>query len=194
MPFVKYGGLWRYFFYAIIKKLSLMEKLKFGLFSIIVLALVGLLLYWSIATIQSGTESKTSQEIKTLEKENENLKKEIKNLAEELNVAQSELAKLAPDVKKEPEITVYKYQSLKDELQKLISDNVFLKEKSRGPKVGTVQTFLNIYNNTSNKADNEYGADTKKRVATFQKDSGLNADGEAGKNTFNKMIEWLKEQ
>jgi len=92
---------------------------------------------------------------------------------------------------------VYKYQDLINEFQKLISDNVFLKQKSSGPRVGTVQKFLNIYNNTSNKVDNDYGVGTTKTVTAFQKDqkdSGLNANSEAGTNTFNQMIDWLKKQ
>ena len=45
-----------------------MEKLKFILFSIVVLALIGLLGYWSMNTIQSGTEYVKDQKIKQLEK------------------------------------------------------------------------------------------------------------------------------
>ncbi|MBU0999326.1 peptidoglycan-binding protein [Patescibacteria group bacterium] len=69
-----------------------------------------------------------------------------------------------------------------------------MKLKSRGTRVGTVQNFLNIYNNTSDKVDNDYGTSTQKAVTAFQKDQGLNADGEAGSGTFNKMISWLKKQ
>ncbi|HYD90300.1 MAG TPA: peptidoglycan-binding domain-containing protein, partial [Flavobacterium sp.] len=81
-----------------------------------------------------------------------------------------------------------------NELQKLIDDNIFMKEKSSGTRVGTVQTFLNLYNNTSKRVDNDYGAGTKADVIKFQKAVGLTADGEAGPNTYRKMIEWLKKQ
>ena len=57
-----------------------------------------------------------------------------------------------------------------------------------------MQNFLNIYNNTSNKIDNDYGANLKKTVTDFQKSEGVTADGEAGASTFNKMIDWLKKQ
>jgi peptidoglycan hydrolase-like protein with peptidoglycan-binding domain len=67
-----------------------------------------------------------------------------------------------------------------------------MKEKSQGTRVGTIQTFLNIYNNTSKKIDNDYGASTKADIIKFQKNEGLTADGGAGPSTFRKMIDWLK--
>lgn len=79
-------------------------------------------------------------------------------------------------------------------LQKLITDNVLMKEGSRGTRVGTVQEFLNLYNKTSGGIDNDYGAGTKTKVAAFQKAVGLTADGQAGPATYQKMIDWLKKQ
>lgn len=184
-----------------------MDKLKFALFSIVVLVLVGLIGYWSIATIQSGNEFATSQKIGQLQKENENLTKQVADLLDKLNVFQSQSAdsvSATQDSTLEPasvvstptsaQTTAYKNQKLINELQKLINDNVFMKLKSSGTRVGTVQNFLNIYNNTSNKVDNDYGVNTQKAVAAFQKDQGLNADGQVGPSTFNQMIIWLKKQ
>ena len=172
-----------------------MEKLKFGLFSVIVLTLVVFLGYWSFSTLQSGTEYVADKKIKELKKENEDLKTELKNLADERNLAfQPKPEEPTINLKEDSKPIVYKYQGLINELQKLVNDNIFLKQKSRGSKVGAVQKFFNIYNSTSNRVDNDYGADTVKAVAVFQKDSELNANGEAGPDTFNKMIDWLKEQ
>lgn len=84
------------------------------------------------------------------------------------------------------------YSSLISSLEKLISDNVLMKEGSRGTRVGTVQEFLNAYNGTSDKVDNDYGPGTKTKVANFQKAVGLTADGQAGPNTYQKMIDWLE--
>ncbi|KKS11760.1 MAG: Peptidoglycan binding domain-containing protein [Parcubacteria group bacterium GW2011_GWB1_41_5] len=161
-----------------------MEKLKFALFAIVVLGLLGLLGYWAITTLQSGTESKMSEQ-------------KTKN---DLSALQAKLPASAPietSAPKKPELVTYKYQSLIGELQKLIDNRVVLKLKSRGANVGTVQRFLNIYNNTSARpvrVDNDYGAGTVKLVTTFQKAEGLTANGEAGPETFNKMIDWLKKQ
>jgi len=174
-----------------------MDKLKFAMFSIIALALTGLVVYWSIATIQSGTEHNTSQKIEQLENENEELKKEVASLESELRVFTIKPEEPAPNVIEElkpVEPTVYKNQALINELQKLVTENVFMKLKSSGTRVGTVQKFLNLYNKTSNKIDNDFGASTQTAVKAFQKDQGLSADGEAGPTTFNKMIDWLKKQ
>lgn len=172
-----------------------MEKLKFGLFSVIVLALMVFLGYWSFGTLQSGTEYAADKEIKKLKKENEDLKTELEKLANERSIVlQPELEEPVLGEKKDPEPAVYKHRELINELQKLVDGNITLKQKSRGSRVGTMQKFLNIYNNTSNRVDNDYGANTVKAVTVFQKNFELNANGEADIETFNKMIDWLKEQ
>ncbi|OGI64066.1 hypothetical protein A3H53_04115 [Candidatus Nomurabacteria bacterium RIFCSPLOWO2_02_FULL_40_10] len=171
-----------------------MEKLKFALFAIVTLGLLGIFGYWAVTTIQSGTEHAKEQKIETLEKENAELKKDLEKLTSEFGTAQAKIKELTPEVKKEPEVVVYKHQSLIDELQKLIDGKTLLKQKSSGPKVGTVQKFLNIYNDTTKKVDNSYGIGTAKVVSDFQKDVGLNPNGESGSSTFVKMIEWLKKQ
>jgi len=185
-----------------------MEKLKFILFSIVILALVGIIGYWSVVTLQSGSEFKTSQKIEDLTKENEDLKKQVANMTDELDTYKAKVADSVAPIVQEPTPepvkvetpkptttkTTYKDQSLINELQKLVTDKVYMKLKSIGTRVGTVQNFLNLYNKTSNKVDNDYGETTKTRVAAFQKDQGLTADGEAGPTTFTKMITWLKKQ
>ena len=69
-----------------------------------------------------------------------------------------------------------------------------MKKGSRGTRVGTVQEFLNIYNGTDSKIDNDFGATTENQIKAFQKSEGLTADGQAGPGTYKKMIEWLKKQ
>jgi peptidoglycan hydrolase-like protein with peptidoglycan-binding domain len=93
-----------------------------------------------------------------------------------------------------PTTVTYKHQSLINDLQKLVTDKVFMKVGSQGTRVGTVQTFLNIYNNTSKRVDNDFGAGTKTDLIVFQKAEKITADGEAGPATFQKMIDWLKKQ
>ena len=184
-----------------------MEKLKFTLFSVVILSLVGLLLYWSITTIQSGSDHATNQKVSDLQKENESLKKEVDDLTGKLSaltpavsgdVAQTPSSQPTTTTPKPvvtpTKTTTYKNQSLINELQKLIDDNIYMKLKSSGTRVGTVQNFLNIYNTTSNKVDNDYGAGTVNLVMAFQKAEGLTVDGGAGPTTFKKMIEWLKAQ
>ena len=179
-----------------------MDKLKFALLSIVVLSLVGLTWYWSVSTIESGSDHAINQKVKELSEENEKLKTEVRELTFELAALKPKVVESTPQIvtptpevkKPAPAPTTYEHQTLINDLQKLVDDGVTMKLKSMGSRVGTVQKFLNIYNDTSLKVDNDYGAGTVKLVTEFQKAEGLLADGEAGPGTFRKMIEWLKEQ
>jgi len=177
-----------------------MENFKFFVTSIIILAILGIAGFWAFATLESGSEHGNKQELKNLENKNEELEKQI-------SVLERELADLRPGPVKETEETVtpikeetrpttvvYKYQSLINELQALITDNVIMKEKSRGTRVGTLQNFLNLYNNTTKRVDNDYGKTTKIDISNFQKAVGLSQTGETGPSTYQKMIDWLKKQ
>jgi len=78
------------------------------------------------------------------------------------------------------------------ELQKLVVDNINMKEGSAGTRVGTVQKFLNLYFEKQTGIDNGYGPTTRERVKQFQQEQGLTADGLAGPTTYQKMIDVLK--
>jgi murein L,D-transpeptidase YcbB/YkuD len=187
-----------------------MEQFKFAAGSIIVLALVAGTGYWAVTTMQSGSEHRNTEKIKALTDENESLKEQVEELNDQLAALQDQASQPAEkpveepkqEVPKEqpktpaikPATTTYKNQTLINELEKLISDNVYMKVGSSGTRVGTVEKFLNLYNKTSNKIDNDYGAGLKAAVAAFQKAEGLTADGEAGPGTFKKMVDWLKKQ
>jgi len=190
-----------------------MENFKFFLFSIVIIILIGFSGYWAFSTIESGSSHVDNQELKTLKNENEDLQKEIEELNSKINLLESDKnalinqaqSKVTEDITKstntdskidssdsDTSTNTYKYQTLIDELQKLVNNNAYLKLKSQGAYVGSIQKFLNIYNNTSNKIDNDYGAKTVTLVKDFQKDQGLTADGEVGVGTLKKMISWLK--
>jgi hypothetical protein len=183
-----------------------METFKFILGSIVVLGLLGFVGSWAVGSMQSGSEYVKNQKIQKLEDENEELKQETEKLKTELSLLQTtEKAEVQPEqpkeekpaepVKKPTTPTTYKNQTLINELQKLVNAGVILKLKSAGPSVGSVQKFLNIYNKTSNKIDNDYGATTKTRVTAFQKAQGVSPQsGDTGKATLTKMIAWLKKQ
>jgi len=177
-----------------------MENFKFALVSIIILILFALGGYWAINSMQSSSEYVKNQKIKELEDANEALQKQVDALTSDIASSQPVSAAVAeapneqPKTETKPAAPVYKYQSLITDLQKLVNGNIYLKLHSSGPAVGTVQKFLNLYNKTKNKIDNDYGATTKAAVAAFQKAQGLTADGNAGPGTFKKMIAWLKKQ
>ena len=92
------------------------------------------------------------------------------------------------------EVSSSEHDALIQALQKLIDDKIYMKVGSRGTRVGTIQEFLNIYHTKQVRADNDYGAGTKTRVAEFQKSVGVTADGETGPQTYQKMVDWLKKQ
>lgn len=174
-----------------------MEKVKsflVGLLSLAVLLGGG---YWAIATIEPGSLHVDKQKMKALEEENVALKEEVEELKNELrllqNTAEPVVATPTPPAPT-PGTNTGKNAALIAELEQLIKDNITMKEKSRGTRVGTIQNFLNLYNKTSKKVDNDYGKITKADVTAFQKATGLSADGEAGPATFQKMIDWLKKQ
>lgn len=182
-----------------------MEKLKSFLFLIIGLMVLGLVGYWAVFTIEPGTVHVDKEKQKELEKKNEELAKEVEELKNELrlqNADEEKTGEVSTEPVKEPTkpapttptttSSTSKYQTLINELQKLIDDKVVMKEKSRGTRVGTIQNFLNIYNNTSKRVDNDYGKGTVADVTAFQKAEGLTADGQTGITTYQKMIDWLK--
>ena len=174
-----------------------MERFKLIIFSIVILAVVGLVGYWAVRSLEPGDIHANRQRQKELEERNRELEEEIEKLKSDLAVLQP----AAPEEEivtenTEPPVSAisYKYQSLIGALEELIADNVVMKEKSRGTRVGTLQTFLNIYFYTSKKIDNDFGKTTKTDLTSFQKKEGLTADGEAGPTTYQKMIDWLKKQ
>jgi len=178
-----------------------MEKFKYGLFLAIFLAFVALIGYWAFFTLEPGSLHAEKQKQEELTKENEELRKEIESLKSEIRMltyAEEPLptpqAEEEPAQTETPASTTYKNQTLINEVQKLISDNVVMKEGSKGTRVGTVQRFLNLYNNTSKRIDNDFGPGTKTDIINFQKAEKITADGEAGPGTFQKMVDWLKKQ
>lgn len=183
-----------------------MEDIKSIISTIIILGLLGLGGYWAFSTMESGSSHIDKQKLEQLENENKELKNEVSKLNSEISTLtlQKEEAKIVAEETKlteevapekpittTPLATISKYQSLINELQKLVNGNVYLKKGSTGTQVGTVQKFLNIYNKTSNRVDNDYGTSTVAAVKNFQKAQKLTADGEAGPGTFKKMISWL---
>lgn len=182
-----------------------MENFKFILFSVITLAVLGFAGYWAFTTIESGSTHIDNQYQKQLRNKNTELEKQVADLTREIDLLQA--IKDEQDQKNEENLVVetpetvapvstntvvLKYQTLINDLQKLVDGNIYLKLKSQGPAVGTVQKFLNLYNKTSNKVDNDYGPSTVTAVKNFQKAQGLTVDGETGPNTYKKMISWLK--
>lgn len=177
-----------------------MENFKFTVFSIVVLLILVFIGYWGFSTIQSGSSSVDSQKLVELMKQNKDLMEKSGTLSNQIAELQGEVDKLTKEnqeavAKATTKITTpstYKYQDLINSLQKLVAGNITMKNGSRGTRVGIIQKFLNVYNNTSNKIDNDFGSGTETIIKKFQKDTGLRSDGEVGPGTLKKMISWLK--
>lgn len=186
-----------------------MENFKFILVSLIVLLGVGTLGYWAVKTIEPSNIHVYKAKIENLTEQNTDLAKQVTELQNQVETyqagqavttAQTTPAEPAVDLEEKPitptpkptPTTSSKNQALINDLQKLVDDKIYMKQGSQGTRVGTVQTFLNIYLKTSKKIDNDFGATMKKDVMTFQKAQGLTQDGETGPNTYTKMITWLK--
>lgn len=161
--------------------------------------------YWAVTTMEPGSFHVDKQKQEQLEKENADLVKEVEKLKSELRLLEEEEGPVTPitatptpttttPTTTKPTTTISKTQTLINELQKLVDDNIQMKVGSKGTRVGTVQNFLNLYNGTSKRIDNDYGKTMKADVAAFQKKEGLTSDGEAGPTTFKKMIAWLEKQ
>src|SRR3989344_3180693 len=185
-----------------------MENFKFFIFSVFILILIGFAGYWAFTTMETGSTHVDVQKQQDLEDANEELGKEVTDLKRQISLLELEIVQETK--KEEPAVaenntttptvtpttptttTASKNQTLINELQKLTDGNIYLKLKSQGPAVGSVQKFLNLYNKTSNKVDNDYGPGTVTAVKNFQKAQGITSDGETGPNTYKKMISWLK--
>ena len=173
----------------------MMEKFKFTALVIITLAVVIILGYWAIITIKPANLVVERQKQAELQQQNNDLRKQVADLTDQLQTFKD--TQTSAPVNASPSAntaTALKYQILINDLQKLIDNNIFMKNGSQGTRVGTVQTFLNLYNNTSKAIDNDYGPGTIKDIINFQKAFGITADGQSGPGTFKKMIDWLKKQ
>lgn len=192
-----------------------MDKVKSFLIWIVALAAIGVLGFWSLTHLKSGSSFVMEQKVKDLTEQNATLQKEVDDLTDQLAQAQAQInaaeqsqanaqvAATAPapspsssnsSSSSSSTSKTYKYQSLINSLQSLSSKGITMKPKEGDASVGYVQQFLNLYFKTSTKVDNDYGTGTQKAVASFQKDQGLKSDGLAGPTTFDKMVAWLKKQ
>jgi murein L,D-transpeptidase YcbB/YkuD len=193
-----------------------METFKSILFTIIGLGILFFVGLWAFSSIESGSDHVNSQEIKRLKDENQELKNEIAKLTtanslltakdDENTKIENEVASEQVEVKEEPvkptkpttttttttTTKTLKYQELIDGLQVLVNKGVILERGNQGPSVGLVQKFLNAYNGTSLRIDNDFVKTTETAVKAYQKAVGMTADGKVGKTTFLKMITWLK--
>lgn len=165
-----------------------MNEFKFQFVNILLLAALVFGMYWAFTNINNGitygerdlvTTSETNVSDQLVDKEIFDTPVVVDNIDYEVDSQVTK--KLSAEEK-----------VLKEKLENLIADNINMKQGSRGTRVETVQDFLNRYFDTDNTVDGDYGPGTLTNVKKFQELEGLGADGLAGKNTYQKMIEILE--
>lgn len=82
--------------------------------------------------------------------------------------------------------------NLKTNIQMLATNKTTLKVGSKGPAVGYIQQFMNLYFKKTLKVDNDFGKTLEANVKAFQKATGVTQTGQIGPATLGKMIEWLE--
>lgn len=172
-----------------------MNEFKFQITSIALVAVLAFSAYWSFTKISNGTVYRKS-ELVSLENQGVSVDTESSSASEtptdqEKNTTIDVKETAVPAVETSKDLSADE-KALVQKLEALIEDDIYMKRGSYGTRVGTVQKFLNIYFDQNKNADNDYGPGTLEDVKKFQSKEGLNADGQAGPNTYKKMIEVLK--
>ncbi len=188
-----------------------MEEFKYHILNTFFFFLFVGVLYWSFQHIDRKVFYQSSDVIAPIEN-NLELDEEVKNENRQFSsgekfLVRSEQKSIENDTdktegekrekeeaesnEKKNELSKEKQDLLK-KLKTLLKDNVYMKNGSKGTRVGTVQNFLNLYFKENIRIDNDYGPKTIERVKEFQKREGLDADGFAGPQTYKKMISLLE--
>lgn len=178
-----------------------MNELKYQITQFIFLALLGLGAYWALTHLDNGISYSRDQIV---------VRDDTANTADDLPLIDDN-AEVAlptedtPVIEDTPEPTetttptpspdlTSAEKELVTALERLISDQIYMKVGSRGTRVGTVQKFLAYYFPTKTvSTDNDYGPGTKTLVEQFQTAEGLTADGQAGPSTYQAMIDVIEE-
>src|SRR3989338_6925944 len=127
----------------------MLESFKSIIISLIIFGIVVVGGYWAFVSLEPGGVHVVKQEQKKLEQKLEDFEKDFNSLKNKINTQVT------------IESTTSKNQELITALQKFVNDKVVMKSGSQGTRVGTVQSFLNIYKNENRRIDNSFGPTTK---------------------------------
>lgn len=80
-------------------------------------------------------------------------------------------------------------------IETMIKAKTILKAGDKGPNVGTIQTFFNLYNKTNTRVDNDFGPGLTSTVKSFQSKNNITPQsGQVAEKTMTQMVTWLKSQ
>ena len=181
-----------------------MENLKFTVTSLIMVLVIAAIGFLAYMALERGDESGLKQQVRELKQQVDEkdetiveLERQIASLSvdlegqQEIVAEQEEAEQEESEVSNEPSSS--SHADLLAALQNLKSRGVVLEPGNSGSSVGTIQKFLNVYNNTSGGVDNDFGPGTRGKVENFQANEGLTVDGGVGPGTLGEMIDWLSE-
>jgi hypothetical protein len=164
-----------------------MNELKFQLSTFALVAILVFGGYWAFTSLDRGISYSKEDVVDVTEEPAPVEETEGEPVVEEEN------PEVPQEVEPEPVSLSQEDLQTLGELEDLIVDDIFMREGSRGTRVGTVQKFLNLYFEEQSSVDNQYGPGTLRRVREFQEAEGLEADGLAGPQTYEKMIEIMEQ-
>ena len=168
-----------------------MKSFAINFLVFLLIASLATLGWFGFRQLENGQEYITSERTETLpEVVIEDIPQE-NTLSDEQETGPADLVNL-PEVQPDTSELNNEFSKLITDLENLIENQVIMKEGSQGTRVGIVQEFLNVYFDRNDRIDNAYGPGTASRVRDFQRAEGLSADGQAGPNTYRKMIETLR--
>jgi peptidoglycan hydrolase-like protein with peptidoglycan-binding domain len=167
-----------------------MNEFKFQITTFLLVALLAFGAYWAFSSLDRGITYQKSDTVASLDEQQQEVEEPVTVIEEETEVPTETEEPVEETPEPEPEVSEDR-QDLLRRLENLIEDEIFMKDGSRGTRVGTVQEFLNLYLDEQSSVDNQYGPGTLRRVREFQEAEGLSADGLAGPATYQAMIDVL---
>tara|TARA_B100001179_G_C18545948_1_gene383814 strand:- start:98 stop:637 length:540 start_codon:yes stop_codon:yes gene_type:complete len=179
-----------------------MNELKYQITQFIFLALLGFGAYWALTHLDNGISYSRDQIVERdttpstpIESPIINTIPDDEEIVENPDTSTTTVDEEETQTPSQSSGTLTATEKeLVSALERLISDQIYMKVGSRGTRVGTVQKFLDYYfPDKTVSTDNDYGPGTKTLVEQFQAAEGLTADGQAGPNTYQKMIDVIKE-
>ena len=166
---------------------------KFQFIAAIFFIIVGAVGHWAFSSLDFGrARDAVIEDIQGTEdavQDINDITDSLADLTQEIEDNSQDASDEVPVVEETPN----PHADLITSLEKLITDEVYMKVGSGGTRVGTIQKFLNVFNNTSGGVDNDFGNGTKSKVIAFQKDAKITADGQPGPSTYQAMIDWLED-
>jgi type II secretory pathway pseudopilin PulG len=173
-----------------------MNDFRFTLISVLIFIIIIGLGALAFYALEPGDRNGARQLITKLETQLADTQEELQEAYRKIAALESDNEQLIEEEEQqeteEPtEPTESSNPELLAALESLQSRGVILGPGAQGSDVGTIQKFLNVYNNTSGGVDNDFGNGTRSKVEAFQRDQNISVDGGVGPGTLGEMIKWL---